>query len=44
MTLTNLSSNDLDHHFPKQISRTTRPPMLLKTERFKGAREFAFNL
>ena len=40
----NLISNNLHHHFPEQISRTTGPPVLLEPESFESTGKFTFHL
>lgn len=40
----NLISQNLRNHFPKEIGRATRPPMLLISVRFIGARQLIFHL
>lgn len=39
-----LVSYDLHNHFPKEICRSTRPSMLLKTEGSKSTWKFTFHL
>lgn len=41
---TDLVPDNLHHHFPEQIGRTTGPTVLLEAESLESARKFTFHL